>query len=418
MRRGRFTGVFSRRTPRSIPGIAFLKTGERRSISGARVVQKAVFIYNLVMENKKRESAVIELPALALIAAMICALTALLIALFALKNVAGENGGNNPNAAEASAPSPSPSEDVQAEVPPLSTPSEPTQTPKPVISDESDSFSLIWLTDTQYYSSDYPFICREMTQWIANHIDDLRIKYVFFTGDFVDGRTEAQWNEAVKAMSVLDEAVPWICIAGNHDVGTSAPDYTGYLKRFGEEHFDALAKTDSGYYKNGVGRYDLFSAGGEDYIVAGLGYKAADEEGIRWLDSVLDRFSDRRAILLFHEYIDTDGTLLAAGETLREEIVQKHKNVRLMLCGHRYASREVEDEFDDDGDGKPDRTVYQILGNYQSVGNGGQGYLRILKVYDDRIEMGAYSPYLEDYNWTDGWQEPQPESLTLDISGW
>lgn len=365
--------------------------------------------YNQNMNNEERSFSFSELPSLALIASMVCAFFGIVIAVFALlkpsvkvpqkasfpaDEVVFEQGGGG-SFGDDTIPLPAPADEA----------------PQP------EFYSFVWLTDTQYYISDYPHICFEMTRWIANSVSSLNIQYVFMTGDLVDERKEEQWRRAALAMKVLDESVPWFCIAGNHDVGTSSPDYGDYIRYFGENHFKDLS-TDSTFYKKGVGRYDLFSYGGRDYLFLGLGFKAADDDGLRWMKSVLKEYPNRSAILMFHEYIATDGTLLPAGKRIRDEVVAKYPNVKLVLCGHRYASRAILDEFDDDGDGKADRKVYQIMGNYQAIGNGGQGYLRILKVFDDGIRMEAYSPYLEDYNWTDEWEEPQPESFWIDTTGW
>ena len=278
-------------------------------------------------------------------------------------------------------------------------------------------YSFVWLTDTQYYCSDYPYIYYNMTQWIQNNSQALNLKYVFHTGDFVDSNTAWQWEISDRAMSAVDETCPWFAVAGNHDVDTSSANYSGFLKHVGKDHFDSLGNTDSLYYKEGVGRCDFFSQGGRDYMFIGLGW-LWDDSALKWLKSTLADYPEKAAILMVHNYINTDGQLTDVGQKLFDQVVSQYPNVKLVLCGHRYASRLRQDQFDDDGDGTPDRLVYQVMGNYQASGHGGQGFLRILKVYSDRIEMIAYSPYLDAYNLTDDMEEPQPESFTIPTDTW
>src|SRR5690348_6798408 len=80
-------------------------------------------------------------------------------------------------------------------------------TPTPVVSptpsqsmpqfDSADEFTIVALPDTQYYSRDFPDIFRAQTQWIADHVQDQRIKMVLGLGDIVDDGSEpVQWQNA------------------------------------------------------------------------------------------------------------------------------------------------------------------------------------------------------------------------------
>ena len=60
--------------------------------------------------------------------------------------------------------------------------------------------------------------------------------------------------------------------------------------------------------------------------------------------------------------------------------------------------------LDDDGDGQEDRTVYQIIANYQREGDlGGSGYIRFLRIDEEAglLRMYSYSPVLDDFNYYD-----------------
>ncbi len=73
----------------------------------------------------------------------------------------------------------------------------------------------------------------------------------------------------------------------------------------------------------------------------------------------------------------------------------------MVLCGHKYGAYCFPETFDDDGDGKDDRTVYQMLFNYQaSLHDGGGGYLRLMQIDETNgtFKNLTYSPLLEDFN--------------------
>ncbi|WP_084552346.1 lamin tail domain-containing protein [Bacillus cihuensis] len=264
-------------------------------------------------------------------------------------------------------------------------------------------YTFVWMSDTQYYSESYPHIYERQTQWIAEMQEALKIKYVIHTGDLVDeSDKQYQWNNADQFMKVLDDAkVPYGVLAGNHDVDHKTGDYTNYSQYFGEDRFK-----DKPYYgesyKNNRGHYDLISANGNDYIITYMGW-GVDDESIAWLNEVLAAYPDRKAILSFHEYLLSTGTRHPLGEKIYNQVVVPNTNVIAVLSGHYHEAQTLVDSIDDDGDGTPDRQVYQMLADYQAGPEGGQGYMRLLHFDTDqnRILVNTYSPYLNDYNYYD-----------------
>jgi hypothetical protein len=71
-----------------------------------------------------------------------------------------------------------------------------------------------------------------------------------------------------------------------------------------------------------------------------------------------------------------------------------------VLCAHRYNEDCVPVTFDDDRDGKDDRTVYQCITNYQDIDKkGGSGFMRFLEIDEEKgtIRFYTYSPLLNQY---------------------
>ncbi|MBR6563506.1 MAG: metallophosphoesterase [Clostridia bacterium] len=266
--------------------------------------------------------------------------------------------------------------------------------------ESSDTFTLLWTTDPQWYSFAYPEILTHQNEWVVENYRRLGIEYVIHTGDFVDmpDKTE-QWEVVTKEYAKWDDAgIPYGVLAGNHDV--SGTDYSAFSSYFGKSRYDKNSWY-GGDYKDNKGHYDLLSADGVDMLFLYMGYGAPTEEDIDWMNGVLEQYSDRVAFLMFHEFLDANGNRTVVGDKYFNEVVLRNSNVRLVLCGHNYNSARRSDSIDDDGDGIPDRTVHQVIGNYQDTPKGGNGYMRFMEcdVKNGTISCRTYSPYLSDFNY-------------------
>ncbi|WP_182103730.1 lamin tail domain-containing protein [Niallia taxi] len=278
-------------------------------------------------------------------------------------------------------------------------------------------YTFVWMSDTQYYSESYPYIFKRQTEWIAEMKEQMKIKYVFHTGDLVDESDKVQqWQYADEYMQVLDDNnIPYGVLAGNHDVDQLSNDYNEYYKWFGADRFSSKSYYGNSY-KNNRGHYDLISAGGNDFIMLYMGW-GVDDEDIAWMNNVLKQYPNRKAILNFHEYLLVSGNRSPIGDKIYEEVVKPNKNVLAVLSGHYHDSETLISEVDDNGDGTADREVYQMLGDYQGGPEGGQGYLKLLHFDQDnnRIIVNTYSPYLDDYNFYDPAEYPGKDELIINM---
>lgn len=277
-------------------------------------------------------------------------------------------------------------------------------------------YSLIWMSDTQYYSESYPHIYNKMTEWIAAQKAAMNIKYVFHTGDLVDDfDQEYEWQNADNSMKTLDQAnVPYGVLAGNHDVNHKAEDYTKYGEYFGESRF-AGRNYYGASYKNNRGHYDLISEKGNDFVMLYMGW-GVNEEDMAWMNEVLAKYPERKAILNFHEYLLVSGGRSPIGEEIYNKVVVPNKNVIAVLSGHYHDAETLVDEIDDNKDGTPDRKVYQMLADYQGGPEGGQGFMRLLQVnpVENKIYMKTYSPYLDKFNFYDATEYPSKDEFIIE----
>lgn len=269
----------------------------------------------------------------------------------------------------------------------------PTDTPVPTPAPEW--FSVVWLTDTQFINSLYPDTLLRMMQWAADNAAANNTKLVVHTGDIVnDFESRRQWETAGTAFSALVDRVPFLAVCGNHDVGTETVTYTRFKK-----YVAALYPDQSILFDGGRGAYALVDTDEVRLLFVGTGW-GYNDASVAYLNGVLDKYPDRVAVLCVHSYLDENGARTDGGDILFDKVVTKHANVKLVLCGHREGVVRLETPIDDNGDGAPDRTVVQLLYNYQSErSNDGGGFLRILTFTPSahRLDIQTYSPLLNEY---------------------
>ena len=226
-----------------------------------------------------------------------------------------------------------------AETPVQTAAPEPTEEPAPT------PFSIVWITDTQYlvYEQD---AYRELGEWIASQREAENICYVVGTGDIVQTfDMEYQWEEFRKFRAAFQGRIPDLYIAGNHDMRLKDSTFGLFV-----DHIYGEGGTEEQSYHSGQGKYELFSAGGADWLLIGMSYGYGKEES-QWVKSVLDAYPDRNAILLFHDYLFRDGTLVKNAKTMFSVALEPSGNAKLVLCGHNtgFYIRTDEREGEDGG---------------------------------------------------------------------
>jgi 3',5'-cyclic AMP phosphodiesterase CpdA len=241
------------------------------------------------------------------------------------------------------------------------------------------NFTIIVLPDTQFYSASYPSIFTEQTNWIVNNLATMKIAYVAHEGDLVDNfALSYQWLNAYDSLSILNGRTPWGIAPGNHDglnVGGTSENLDTFTKYFGDAN-----------------SFRLFSAGGDDYLVFQLQYDASIRT-LAWANKTISDYPNRRVIVVTHDYLTTSGARDATGNRIWQSFVSPHADqVFLVLCGHNHGEAKRVDTV-------KGHTVYQILADYQSRDNGGDGWLRILEFYpaEDKIIIKTYSTHLNQH---------------------
>lgn len=264
---------------------------------------------------------------------------------------------------------------------------------------DDDKFTILWVSDPQWYSFAYPDIITAQNNWVADNYHRMDMRYIVHTGDFVNYPNDhTQWGVMDKAYKVWDDAgLAYGVLAGNHDVDQY--DHTTYSQYFGESRFNTKPWY-GGSFENNFGHYDLMTIEGIDFLFVYMGYAPTYTEAqMAWLNQVLAAYPNRIAMLALHDYLAATGERSPNGELIFQNVVLKNPNLRTVFCGHNYNATRKIDNIDDNGDGKADRTVYQMMANYQSTTNGGNGFMRFMEFdkADGTITHRTYSPYTETF---------------------
>lgn len=145
------------------------------------------------------------------------------------------------------------------------------------------------------------------TRWIAGNIESQHIVFVSHVGDIVDINNDEQWRLARECLDRLHGVVPYGLTVGNHDMKASG-DATLFQKYFPAERFRGFAwyggsythaRSDQQVSANNVNSYQLFSAGGLDFIHLNLECNAPDDV-LAWAGALLTRYANRRGLISTH----------------------------------------------------------------------------------------------------------------------
>ncbi len=272
-----------------------------------------------------------------------------------------------------------------------------------------EPFTIIAIPDTQTFSISNkganPGMWNSQFQWVKDNIGPLNIKFVTHLGDIVDmwpdgyyhNVQEREWQPAVNAFNLIHGEVPYGVTPGNHDANdwtSGSNDWSSYDHNFGVSRFDGMDWYAENYNKN-RNSVQLFSGGGMDFMVLHIRVWPSDDE-LDWGKSMLDKYSDKRAIVVSHE-IDQRGEggrgyFTGPGESIWNA-VKSHDNVFMMLSGHHCGRESQRIETGSSGN-----SIHIIMSDYQ-CDEPQQAFLRIYNFVptENKIDVKTYSPWIKQY---------------------
>ena len=245
---------------------------------------------------------------------------------------------------------------------------------------------------------------RTLYNWILNNKDSKNIQYVLGLGDITQSFKTTQtyyndeWPLAKEALSLLDGALGYSLVRGNHDISSGlnaqfgvGTAYYNTLMALAEKNdaegrpmaaFRDANKIEDSYRK-------IVTTNGDKYIIYTLEYYPT-EETVAWLNETLSANSDYDAIITLHSFLNRDATFVNEFETttpaedavnnnwketatggnvepkeLWARSLSKHANVKFIFSGHV----DVEDVIVNQLQGENGNTVTCMLIDCQTIDN-------------------------------------------------
>ena len=265
----------------------------------------------------------------------------------------------------------------------------------------TDPFTLVVMPDTQFYSESQPAIFTAQTRWIRDNAPVQNIRFVSHVGDLVQNPTvAAEWTRADQAMDLLDGATPYSAAIGNHDYDATN-DHTRvskYVQYFGPTRYAGRAWY-GGASANKVNHFQMFDAGPWHFLHLTMQWEPTDAD-LAWAQGIVNAHPGLPVLLSTHAYLQAGGTRSTgahaggnSGEAMWQEFIRKNPRIFMVFNGHFPGEARLVSRNDQNQD------VHQLLVDFQSRANGGDGFLRILR-FDpgaNRIDVKTYSPWLNQY---------------------
>jgi len=279
--------------------------------------------------------------------------------------------------------------------------------------EQEKSFTVVLLPDTQNYSEKFPDTYVAQTLWIRERRKADNIKFAIHLGDIVQTPTiESEWENADRAMKILDGVVPYSMAPGNHDMNVSNRDSSLYNKYFPTGRFKEEKWYGGHMGQSNDNNFCFFNACGKKFMVLNLEFAPPDAV-LKWAAEVTQQYSEHLVIVATHCYMRNEGRdtgcangyeTANSGEQMWQKFIRKQPNIFLVVSGHILGVG-LQTSTNDAG-GK----VLEMLTDYQGLANGGDGWLRSLKFVPgkNKINVTTYSPLLDQYN------EDPSETFSLD----
>ena len=195
--------------------------------------------------------------------------------------------------------------------------------------------SVAWLGDTcGSLSGGYGGLSAQM-DWIVGHADEENIRFAVHAGDIVcDWEDARQWQNAANVMGKLDGKIAYSLLAGYDRIGHQEEAYQPYVTGYAQKR---MTNAEERWYEGGIAHAQLVDTAQGSILMLSLSRTPTVQE-LRWADGILEEYEDIPAILLLNRYLNAGGETGSVGLSVRSALLQRHEQVRLVLCAHEQGT--------------------------------------------------------------------------------
>ena len=279
-------------------------------------------------------------------------------------------------------------------------------------------YSIAVIPDLQELTVKHPQKLTTLYQWITANKEDENIQFAVQVGDVTwngHAGSSGEFRTAATAFKRLQTAdIDYSIAYGNHDV-QSGKNTTLFNQAF---PYSTIRKFPSfgGAMEEGKidNLYNLFEVQGNRYLVLTLELEPRAQT-IAWANEVVAAHPDRQVIVVTHDYLSGEyGVRSATGENLWNNLISKHGNIVMVLCGHESLPNDPGSLNYKESQGEKGNTVHQIMANAQDIDadRDGVGLLLMLRFTDGG--KTAILNYFSPVNNNLAYKEQNQFAITMD----
>lgn len=272
---------------------------------------------------------------------------------------------------------------------------------------------LMIIPDIQNYI-DNPAYHKHLLSIVNYANDNPQITNCFQVGDLTNNNRLDQWNTVREQFfSRFPEGKRPIFCLGNHDYGNNGSSDV----RESNIPNDLLPERDAYMEEGGLENYVRHIViSGKEYAVIVLEFGTRNET-LEWASKVIKEDSSTPYIILTHAFLNNDGQIfdykdsncnqtysqkhynmgggyINDSKEIFDKLIYPNPNIKMVICGHCLHRDFIAIEYVPNEKGNE---VPCIMVNYQHAADGGNGYIGVLAIKDEKFMLCSYSTSEKKY---------------------